>query len=257
MNPSAHRCGHRTGEAVSSSSTTYRGLFRSGSRPEGLESHLAQFAETAGSRDFPCVFAPLALRKDELLFGVGNVAQDGWNAAVTLMDLAAEAIWEDPDQVVVLWLDGIGSDSLDSDHEAFRQILLALLEAGGEWPADAPTDPADPKWNFWYKGIDFFINVSTRHHRLRRSRNLGHPFTLVVQSRASFDRLPVHAAAARRQIRRRISTYDAVGLSAHLGTHGDAPELPQYFLGDTNGCPYAAVTEQDVTSRVETARGHA
>ncbi|MFD4240487.1 YqcI/YcgG family protein [Streptomyces sp. NPDC058525] len=150
-----------------------------------------------------------------------------------------DALWEDP------------------DHDAFRRILLTLLEAGGEWPADAPVDPADPKWNFWYRGIDFFINVSTRHHRLRRSRNLGHPFTLVVQSRASFDRLPVQAAAARRQIRGRIAAYDGLGLSPHLGTHGDAPELPQYFLGDTNGCPYAAVTEQDVTSSVNSGRGQA
>ncbi|MCY0924148.1 hypothetical protein OS965_39595 [Streptomyces sp. H27-G5] len=56
------------------------------------------------------------------------------------MDLVTEAIWEDPDHVVVLWLDGIESDCLDSDHEAFRQILATLLEAGGEWPADAPVE---------------------------------------------------------------------------------------------------------------------
>lgn len=240
-----------------SSSTTYSSLFRPGSHPEGLESHLAEFTATAGSSDFPCVFAPMALRKDELLFGVGDVTKDGWGVAVMLMDLAAEAIWEDPDQVVVLWFDGIESATLDDDHAAFRQILLTLLEAGGEWPAEAPVDPADPRWNFWYKGIDFFINVSTRHHRLRRSRNLGHAFTLVVQSRASFDRLPVAATAARRQIRRRISTYDGVGLSPHLGTHGDAPELPQYFLGDSNGCPYAAITAQDVTAHVNTTQGRA
>ncbi|MFJ1868758.1 YqcI/YcgG family protein [Streptomyces sp. NPDC088097] len=233
-----------------SSSTTYGSLFRADEHPEGLESHFAGFAQSAGSKEFPCVFAPLALRKGELLFGVGNVAHEGWKAAVTLMNLAAEAIWDDPDQVVVLWLDGIDSDSLEGDHEAFRQILLTLLEAGGWWPADAPVDPADPKWNFWYQGIDFFINVSTHHHRLRRSRNLGHPFTLVVQSRASFDRLPVHASAARRQIRRRLAAYDAVDVSPHLGTHGDAPELPQYFLGDTNGCPYTALAGRDVTGRV-------
>ncbi|MFD3678224.1 YqcI/YcgG family protein [Streptomyces sp. NPDC058613] len=149
------------------------------------------------------------------------------------------------------------SATLDDDHAAFRQILLTLLEVGGEWPAEAPVDPADPQWNFWYKGIDFFINVSTRHHRLRRSRNLGHPFTLVVQSRASFDRLPVHATAARRQIRRRIAAYDGVGLSPHLGTHGDAPELPQYFLGDSNGCPYTAVTAHDVTAYINTTQGRA
>ncbi|MFD3778261.1 YqcI/YcgG family protein [Streptomyces sp. NPDC058612] len=179
-NPQAHLQWAQIGEAVSSS-TTYSSLFRPGSHPEGLESHLAESTATAGSSDFPCVFAPMALRKDELLFGAGDVARDGWGVVAMLMDLAAESIWEDPDQVVVLWLDGIESATLDDDHAAFRQILLTLLEAGGEWPAEAPVDPADPQWNFWYKGIDFFINVSTRHHRLRRSRNLGHPFTLVVR----------------------------------------------------------------------------
>ncbi|MEU8775587.1 YqcI/YcgG family protein [Streptomyces sp. NPDC048606] len=239
------------------SSTTHIKLFRPGNHPEAFESHLDQFTATAGSRDFPCVFAPMALRKNELLFGGGDVAREGWQVAVTLMELAAEAIWDNPDQVVVLWMDGIESNSLDEDHEAFRRILLTLLEVGGEWPADAPTDPSEANWNFWYRGIDFFINVSTRHHRLRRSRNLGEPFTLVVQSRASFDRLPVHATAARRQIRRRITEYDGVALSPYLGTHGDAPELPQYFLGDTNGCPYTAVTRQDVDAHLGHTRDQA
>ncbi|MFJ3841504.1 YqcI/YcgG family protein [Streptomyces sp. NPDC090054] len=237
-----------------SGSTPGSQLFRVSDRPDRVMSHMAEFAETAGSLDFPCVFAPMALRKDELLFGVGDVAYDGWGVAVTLMDLAAEAIWEDPDQVVVLWLDGIGSSSLEEDHAAFRKLLLVLLQAGGEWPAEAPLDPEDPKWNFWYRGIDFFINVSTRHHLLRRSRNLGHPFTLVVQSRASFDRLPVQATAARRQIRGRIAEYDAVEVSPHLGTHGAAPELPQYFLGDRNGCPYTAIAENDIAQRTVAAQ---
>ncbi|MGW3635834.1 YqcI/YcgG family protein [Streptomyces sp. NPDC005122] len=239
------------------STTTHSHLFRPGAHPDGLVAHLAQFTQTVDSPDFPCIFAPTALRKDELLFGAGNVAQDGWSVAVTLMDLATEAIRANQDQVVVLWFDGIESDSLEGDHDAFRRILLTLLEAGGQWPVDAPVDPADPKWNFWYKGVDFFINVSTHHHRLRRSRNLGHPFTLVVQSRASFDRLPMQAAAARRQIRRRIADYDRVGLSPHLGTHGDVPELPQYFLGDSNGCPYTAVAAHDISAHLNTAQGQA
>lgn len=60
MNPSAHPVWAQNMRTVSSNSTTYSQLLRSGSHPAGLESHLAQFAETAGSRDFPCVFAPLA-----------------------------------------------------------------------------------------------------------------------------------------------------------------------------------------------------
>ncbi|MFD7920460.1 YqcI/YcgG family protein [Streptomyces sp. NPDC059740] len=236
-----------------SGTLTHDRLLRKDELPAGLAGHLAEFTRIAGARDFPCVFAPQALRQDQLLFGAGDVRQDGWDAAVTLMDLAAQAIWEDPDQVVVVWLDGIDSRGLDDDHRAFRQILCTLLEADGAWPDDAPRDPADPGWNFWYRGIDFFVNVSTRHHRLRRSRNLGTPFTLVVQSRASFDRLPGSAAAARRRIRLRLAHYDAIAPSPHLGTHGEAPELPQYFLGDSNGCPYRALTAQDLPGRPATA----
>jgi len=217
--------------------------------------YFQDFARTAGSSDFPCVFAPRALRRNQLLFGLGDVARGGWGTAAELMGQAAKAIWEDPDQAVVLWFEGVGSTCLEDDHEALRRILETLLEDGAqEWPPDAPRDPADPGWNFWYRGIDFFVNTSTRHHRLRRSRNLGACFTLVVQSRASFDRLPRQAAAARKAIRRRTASYDSVAVSPHLGTHGQLPELPQFFLGDTNGCPYLPVTEKDVVLPVRGGR---
>ncbi|MEU6128233.1 YqcI/YcgG family protein [Saccharopolyspora sp. NPDC047091] len=224
-------------------------LFRASEGAPGTAEHFLDFARTAGAEDFPCVFAPQAFRRDELLFGHGDVR--GPHAVVHLMDLAVDAIAANPDQVVVLWLDGIESDSLDEDCATARELLLTLLREGGAWPSDAPTDPKDPNWNFWYRGIDFFINISTRHHVRRRSRNLGKCFTLVVQSRASFDRLPRRAAAARTTIRERLVEYDGVPPSPHLGTHGEAPELPQFSLGDTNTCPYLPMTGEDLDNEQE------
>jgi FPC/CPF motif-containing protein YcgG len=113
------------------------------------------------------------------------------------------------------------------------------------WPQAEPTDPADLAWNCWFNGVDFFINFSTPHHVKRLSRNLGRAFTMVVQSRASFDTLPGSGLKARATIRSRISRYDAVGISPCLGTHGSAPELPQFFLEDDNTahCPILAADD--------------
>ena len=225
-------------------------LFRSSPAPTYSQEHLKDFSHAVMHDTFPCVFAPSALRQDSLLFGLADVAKNGWESLPPIMDNVVAAIEENPDQVVILWIDGVDSISIADDHQAVRTLLTTLLTADDRpWPAGQPIDPADTNWNFWYEGVDFFINFSTRHHVNRRSRNLGQAFTLVTQSQSSFDRLPEHGRKAREVIRDRISKHDAVGVSPVLGNHGDAPELPQFFLGDINGCPHLPLSRDDVASR--------
>jgi FPC/CPF motif-containing protein YcgG len=63
-----------------------------------------------------------------------------------------------------------------------------------------------------------------------------------MQSRSTFDGIP---QKTRERIRRRITSHDEVPVSPYLGLHGQAPELPQFFLGDANSCPVTLLTRED------------
>lgn len=216
-------------------------LYRQGDLPKNLRIHIEAFSARVLDDDFPCFFAPVALREDQLLFGSANIGE-GYTEVISLFKGAVSVIVDNPDQVVVLWLEGACSTTSTDDSRMTRELLLQLLQDdAGSWPSGAPVDPVDPDWNFWYCGVDFFINVSTPKHVARRSRNLGDLFTFVIQSRASFDNIPGHKGKIQDRIRSRIRKFDDLPPSPSLGTHGISPELPQFFLGDTNdlgGCPH-------------------
>lgn len=213
--------------------------------PEAVD-YMRQYTEIAGDTSFPCIFAPKALSDDELLFGSARYEPDQWSDVIALFDAMVESIRRNPDQVCVLWVEGAPIDSLEAESHFARQLMLTLLDASGRWPEGETTDPENPGWIFWYKGVDLFLNFSTPNHVNRHSRNLGSCFTVVTQSRATFDRLPRQGATFRRIIRKRLASYDDVPLSPLLSTHGDQPELPQFFLGDNNECPYHLVNRDDI-----------
>ncbi|QOL45152.1 YqcI/YcgG family protein [Bifidobacterium longum subsp. infantis] len=52
-------------------------------------------------------------------------------------------------------------------------------------------------------------------------------------------------------IRERIAQYDTIPMSPALGEHGNAPELPQFFLGDDNIEASMLLTEQDILRRIK------
>jgi len=213
-------------------------LFTRETCPPAAVPFLEDFAATAGRPDFPCMFAPKAFADGELLFGHAEITDGCLEPITAVMDAAACAIARHQEQVVVVWVSGLAAESLAQEVVAAERIMEHLLAADRSgWPAAVPVDPRDPGWNFWYAGVDFFINFSTPHHLDRRSRNLGRCFTMVLQSQSSFDRFPRQAKAMREKIRRRIGDYDALGPSPALGVHGEAPEIDQFFLGETNTCP--------------------
>lgn len=150
------------------------------------------------------------------------------------------------------WIEGTDTNNLEEDKNIASAILKELLTADQTpWPASAPTNPNDPNWDFWYGGVDCFINFSTPHHVKRRSRNLGSAFTLVIQSRSTFDHIGKNPMQIRHRIRERIAQYDTIPMSPALGEHGNAPELPQSFLGDDNIEASMLLTEQDILRRIK------
>ncbi|MEV7652491.1 MULTISPECIES: YqcI/YcgG family protein [Micrococcaceae] len=209
-------------------------LFRRSNAPEETKSLLSEFHDVVAKPHFPCFFAAAAFKNDELLFGVGDISK-GLDVVIDLFDAVVDRIREDIDQTVVLWLTGSAASTLDDDRALASRILKHLLTSDPTpWPDGHTMDPTDPTWDFWYKGVDFFVNVSTPHHKLRKSRNLGSAFTLVVQSRTSFDRLGDGASRARTKIRERIGKHDLIDRSPALGEHGAHPEIDQFFLDDSN-----------------------
>jgi FPC/CPF motif-containing protein YcgG len=226
---------------------TKRGLFGADDVPTVATAFMTDFREALSRPTFPCVFALPALEHGELLFGYAAMGHEGMSAVTRLLDLCVEEIRANPDQTIILWLDDVPAESLEDDQNFSRRVLLELLAADGHWPQTEPVDPADPHWNFWYRGIDLFINFSTPRHVKRKSRNLGAAFTLVLQSRSTFDGIP---PKARERVRNRICEHDALPVSPWLGEHGNAPELPQFFLGETNDAPFLLLTSEDFAPEV-------
>lgn len=196
---------------------------------------IQHFAEIVARPAFPCTFAGRALARDDLLYGMVPEGQDVLAGTAQLLRELASAIRADPDAVAVIFVPGCPADSLDADRR-FTRELIRYLRAHDEtgWPEGQPQDPEHPAWVLWFAGVDLFLNVSTANHRLRHSRNLGPTFTLVAQSRSSFDSY-AGDGAVRSRIRRRLAQYDSVAVHPALGCYGSADnrESHQYFLGDS------------------------
>lgn len=203
---------------------------------------ICDFARHVQDPAFPCMFAGRAMGRDQLLFGLSDEY-----GVVDLMRDAAEAIKAVPDQVVVLFVDSPRIGTLESEKELAGDLLRRLHNADRvPWHPDAPTDPGDPRWVFWFEGIDFFVNFSTPSHR-RRSRNLGSALAMVVQARSSFDDFAEPENRIRALIRARVRSYDGMLVHPAVGTYGDptSREATQYFLGDSNDINIDLLTRED------------
>jgi FPC/CPF motif-containing protein YcgG len=105
------------------------------------------------------------------------------------------------------------------------------------WPDEIPGDPESSMWTFCFHGVQFFFNMSSRHHKILKSRNLGKHFTMVVNPRENFDLVAPATSRAgnliRQKIRDRVSTYNGgIRPPSELGFFGtmDNLEWQQYQL---------------------------
>lgn len=212
----------------------YAVLFDKTNVPVRTQPHMDAFDKIMGNQRFPCFFARDAYLKNELLYGHCSF-KDGMEAIKSLFDACVNVINKNREQTIILWIDDTKTSSLQEDYAFTATLMNYLLTQDPEgWPENATTNPNSPHWDFWYGGIDFFINVSTPNHHKRKSRNLGKAYTLVVQSRTSFDIVEERVGSSRKIIRKRIDRYDDCLHSPALGEHGEHSEIDQFFLGDSN-----------------------
>lgn len=151
-----------------------------------------------------------------------------------------------------------GEPDLAEDAGRFWQVLTDLTAHDtAAWPANRPSDPADPTWQWCFGGRPWFIFGASPAYRDRRSRAIGSSLTLVFQLvERVFEGLSgssVAGKAAKGQIRRRLSDYDTAAAHPHLGDpqFSSTFKWRQYFLPDDDrilpeqACPWRPPTTDD------------
>jgi uncharacterized protein len=205
---------------------------------EGLRTLVSSFRSTVDVPGFPCAFSSLPFTRQEIFFGSADEDAPEVSSVQFLQDLC-KVIRDVPDAVGVLFVPQPADITLDDDFRLARRIIRAVMDqnAAGENVEGLP-GPENPEWTLRLDGVGLFLNFSSPRHSKRRSRNVGPSFTVIVQSRATFDRPPSNQPGMRRKIRMRLGSYDDIGPHPCLGTFGDpaSREALQYFLGDSD-CP--------------------
>ncbi|MFG2263775.1 YqcI/YcgG family protein [Streptomyces sp. NPDC048720] len=228
-------------------------------RAAGSQWHQAAFEDIEArltDPGFPCVFSRNAFKKKLVKFifvedaeadGVRHLAE-GLKEYVDLSRTWDGALDTAYPLVVAFSPDAVDADSVEDYHAFGWRVLQGLHEVDpAPWPAGVAEDPHSASWSMCFNGLPLFINMSSPAHQVRRSRNLGRHFVLVVNPRERFDTFAGDTPSGRKvrsNIRSRISRYDGTPHSAQLGSYGaGALEWAQYGLIEENAeradtCPF-------------------
>jgi hypothetical protein len=223
---------------------TLRARAADGDLPGWAVEHYRTFRETTlGTRDgapFPChfgvaserdgdalyTFVPSATRKDALLafrdvlLEYVDVFRDHAERASLV------TFFRPPDREL--------SEALA--HERLWHLLQFLhVHDPVPWPAEIPTDPDDPYWEFCFGGEPMFPTTRAPFYDERRSRYSPVGLEVTFQPRAIFEGITADTAAgqrARETIHERLEAYDGVCPHADIGDWGVAGdrEWVQYML---------------------------
>ncbi len=214
---------------------------------------------TLGSIDdrFPCIYATRAHRANTLRFVfLQNSDTDEAIAAFakalsaylkvcrSLAPHTAFLAFFAPDQPTL---------SLEEQHAEFWSVLQRLHAMDpSPWPAQIPTNPAEPLWEFCFDGEPTFVLGSGPAHVTRRSRHSA-VRAISFQPRFMFDELiatPQRLARARHIIRERVLEVDGIPVHPIIQMyHEDGNrEWRQYAVPDDNSpiegdCPFHASVE--------------
>ncbi|MEU4063336.1 YqcI/YcgG family protein [Streptomyces wedmorensis] len=236
-------------------------LFSPSDVSESVEEwHRAAFAEVASrlsDPDFPCVFSRNAFRKEILRFVFVEDAEEGGfdHLAGALAEyVALSRAWDGrldtAYPLVVLFSPAAVTGDSVAEYQAFGwQVLQELHRRDpAPWPADVGREPDSASWSMCFDGMPLFCNMSSPAHEVRKSRNLGACFALVINPRERFDIFAGETPSGRKvraNIRDRIHRYDGVPHSPQLGSYGvGALEWLQYGLAEENAertgtCPFS------------------
>ena len=148
-------------------------------------------------------------------------------------------------------------------HESLWHVLQFLHVHDPEpWPAEIPTDPEDPYWEFSFGGEPMFPTCRAPFYDTRKSRYCPVGLEITFQPRALFEELGATADTefgqrARETIQDRLEGYDGVCPHADLGdwgVEGDR-EWRQYMLSSDpeaapEDCPITVTREHPKSDRL-------
>lgn len=205
---------------------------------------------------FPCVFAKNANRKKLIRFiFVDSLDAQGIQRLATALVKYVELsdCWDgsidNAYPLVIGFADKLVEAEQVLDYHAFGwQVLQQLHQLDpGAWPTGVAQDPSSPEWSMCFNGMSLFVNMSNPGHQVRRSRNLGKYFIMVVNPRERFDVFAGDTPGGRKvreNIRKRILIHDGITHAQQLGSYGtNSLEWEQYGLIEQNQpredrCPF-------------------
>ncbi|MCQ0024275.1 YqcI/YcgG family protein [Streptomyces somaliensis DSM 40738] len=215
-----------------------------------------EIGERLADPGFPCVFSRNAFRKQLVKFvfvedcteaGVRHLAEGLKEYVGISRDWDGRLDTAYP-MIAVFPPDAVDARSVEEYHAFGWKILQELHGIDpAPWPEEVGRDPGSESWSMCFDGMPLFCNMSCPAHRVRRSRNLGENFALVINPRERFDVFAGDTPSGRKvraNIRDRIHRYDGVPHSPQLGSYGTgALEWLQYGLAEENAertgeCPF-------------------
>lgn len=226
------------------------------------EDALCTFHEKVDDSYFPCLFARKALKKGGIRYlfcqyrDVGefidfkNGVRD-YIKEVKNVPLKARVL----NPLVVFFENNNCLNRFDKQYDAAWEALNWIHNHDEEiWPKEVSLNPNEVSWSFCFNGVQLFINISSKHHRLIKSRNLGEYLTLVINPRENFDEIAnVRTKSGRKireTIRKRVYDYNDGYISDELGFYGQESNLEwlQYRLEEpglpaSENCPFLHSTK--------------
>ncbi|MCU4742507.1 YqcI/YcgG family protein [Natronoglomus mannanivorans] len=235
-----------------------------GETPDWVTSHWETFRDgLLGERNgspFPCYFGAESVRDGEPLYTAVPSMSDK-DALLELGSTLLEYLESYRDHserasLVTFFAPPARPLSEAAYHDALWHVLQFLHVHDPEpWPADIPTDPDDPYWEFCFGGEPMFPTCRAPFYDTYESRYCPIGLEITFQPRALFEGLNVTADTAagqhaREVIQGRLEDYDGVCPHADLGDWGvdGDREWVQYMLREDEDaapttCPITVTRE--------------
>jgi len=236
----------------------------SGAAPDWVAAHWNTFrAGLLGERNdtpFPCFFGAESVANGDPLY----TAVPSLTDKDALLDLGRTLLeyldsyesHSDRASLVTFFRPPDGDLSEAEYHRSLWHVLQFLHVHDPEpWPAEIPTDPDDPCWEFSFGGEPMFPTCRAPFYDDRKSRYCPVGLEITFQPRALFETLDVTADTdagqhAREVIQGRLEEYDGVCPHADLGDWGvdGDREWVQYMLSEDEAampeaCPITVTRE--------------
>ncbi|MGM0590259.1 MAG: YqcI/YcgG family protein [Halobacteriota archaeon] len=225
-----------------------------GKAPDWVSDHWRTFSgaitDERAEAPFPCFFGVESVRSGDPLYTAVPSTTDKdalLNLGRTLLAyLDTYPDHSDSASLVAFFRPPGRSLSEAEYHQRLWHILQFLhVHDPSPWPAEIPTDPDDPYWEFCFGGEPMFPTCRAPFYDKRKSRYCPVGLEITFQPRALFENLNATADTeagrrAREIIHDRLTAYDGVCPHADLGDWGNEGdrEWVQYMLSeDPNAAP--------------------